>query len=62
MMDENRWSVLFPTHFLIPTTQNWPLSGPANSLGRGRIITTSSTEAAGCTIDAAQDSKEEILI
>ena len=42
-------------------SQNWPLAGPPNSLGRGRMKKTASTEAAGCRIDGAQDVKKEIL-
>ena len=47
--------------FLSRRSQNWPLAGPPNSLGRGRMKKTASTEAAGCMIGGAQDVKKEIL-
>jgi hypothetical protein len=47
--------------FLARRRQNWPLPGPPNSLGRGRMKKTASAEAAGCRIDGAQDAKKEIL-
>ncbi len=35
--------------------------GPSNSLGRGRMKKTASTQAIPCIIEGAQDSKKEIL-
>ena len=48
----------FPT-FPYPEETDLVLSGPPNSLRRGRMKKTASTEAAGCRIKGAQDAKRE---
>ena len=48
--------------FFTRRSQNWPLTGPLNSLERGRTKKAVSMDAPGCRIDGGQEAKSEILV